>query len=104
MSSGRQASLAPTDTSAATLYTCPSGKVLVGTLRACNNSGDDGTVSVWLSHGSPDDADLIEPETALLDAQVLENSGLVMGSGDILTVQCSQEGINFVLWGLEEAA
>ena len=104
MASGRLASIYPGDTNVVNLFTCPTGKKIVATIRACNQTTDPISVNMWLSDGTYDEADVIEPTTPIQGNTVLENSGILMGEGDTLHVQTLEEGVNFIVWGLEETA
>lgn len=104
MATGRQASLYPENTNQTLLYTCPANKTAVATLRICNQDDEEITAWAWLSHGTPDEADCIEPGAPIQPASVLEDSGLIMGAGDTIYVKADATGLNFIVWALEETA
>lgn len=102
MATGRLASILPTDTTPVTIFTCPANRRYVATIRCCNAQSTTKRVNIWLAAGNPTDADYIEYQTPIVGNGILEDSGLLLGEGDTITVQAVDIGPNFVLFGLEE--
>lgn len=102
---GRLGATANASGSFVLLYQVPTESVATVTVSACNNTGSATNIYVALSlSGStePNVGDYLEYEYELLGNEVLERTGIVMGSEDILYVQSSQASSSFVAFGIQE--
>lgn len=97
--------VAPSATSATTLYTCPSGKTtVVSTVALCNTGTAD--ITVRLAH-RPAGATLTAAHYLLYDAAVAPGTtlaltwGVCMVATDVLTVYTDTATLSVSAWGDE---
>lgn len=85
-----------------TLYTVPVGTFSVATVNLCNRGTNTVTVRIAVAtSASPTNAEFIEYETSILAKGVLERTGIVCKTGELIVVRASDTGVSAVCYGIE---
>lgn len=96
---GRQDLAAGADT---TLYVVPADTFAVITVSLANRDTQNRAVRVAISDSAtPDNADFIEYDTALIGNGVLERAGLVVDAGKYVIVRSNSTAVSAVAYGIE---
>ena len=86
-----------------TLYTVPAEKLSVVAVSMCNTGGETAKVNVALSDGgNPAAGDYIEYGFSIAPSGSLERTGLVLDAGKRLIVRSTTDGVDAVVYGMEE--
>ena len=100
--------VAPSATTATTLYTVPSStQAVISTIIVCERGGSDQTFRIAVR---PDGAVLADQHYIVYDAPVLGNDivgltiGVTLGDTDVITVYGSSSTISFSVFGSEVTA
>jgi len=99
--------VAPTATTATTLYTCPaSTQTVISTITVCNQDTSAGTYRIAVR---PNGASLSAEHYIVYDASIAAKTtsaftlGLTIDSSDVITVYASSASISFNAYGSEIA-
>lgn len=99
--------VAPSATTATTLYTCPSAtQTVVSTITVCNQAGTSGTYRIAVR---PNAATLAQEHYVVYDATIAANTtaaytlGLTIDASDVITVYASSGNFSFNAYGSEIA-
>ena len=99
--------VAPSATTATTLYTCPSAtQTVVSTITVCNQAGTSGTYRIAVR---PNVATLAQEHYVVYDATIAANTtaaytlGLTIDASDVITVYASSGNFSFNAYGSEIA-
>jgi hypothetical protein len=87
------------------LYTVPVDTFTVASISLCNRSGTNISVRVAVTTTAgpttPVDSEFIEYDVVIAPKGVLERTGLVLKTGEIISVYASTTGISAVAMGIE---
>lgn len=87
-----------------TLYTVPVGTFSVVTVSLCNRGATSTTVRIAVAtNATPANDDYIEYETTVLAKGVLERTGIVVKTGELIVVRASTTDVSAVAYGIETA-
>ena len=105
MATGRLGAFNITTTSDTTVYTVPAATFSVVSVNICNrNSSTAAQIKVAVSAlATPTPAEYIEYDTSLVASGVLERTGIVMKTGDLLVVSTptGTPTLSVVVYGIE---
>lgn len=97
--------LAAVDIAAATyteIYTCPANTFAVVTVSICNRGTSASDIRLTLSDSFPPSAtDYLEFDTALVANGVLERTGIVLRSNQVISARSSASNVSIVVYGIE---
>jgi len=97
--------LAAVDMSPATyteIYTCPTNTFAVVTVSICNRGSSASDIRLTLSDSfPPTNTDYLEFDTSLSSKGVLERTGIVLRSGQIVSARSSAGSVSVVVYGIE---
>lgn len=105
MATGRLSATNITTTADTTVYTCPASTFAVVSINVLNRNAST-AVSVRIavaSAATPTPAEYIEYDTSLTASGVVERTGLVLKTGELLVVQTptATPTISVVVYGIE---
>ncbi|MBW4056700.1 MAG: hypothetical protein HIU83_15130 [Proteobacteria bacterium] len=98
---GKAALTAATNTS---IYTVPAATVATVNVNMVNTSAASIAVRLSIGTAVPATADYIEYDTIIPANGVLERSGLVMSTAEVLVARAEAAGISIRVYGFEEVA
>lgn len=102
MAIGRLAASKPAADTNTLLYSAPSGQHATATLSIGRQG--DGSELVRVAHiDSTNVGDLADEDYLEYDSNVVEITGIVIGSGESIVVRTDANTVSFVLYGFEEA-
>jgi hypothetical protein len=105
MATGRLGAFNITTTADTTVYTVPSATFSVVSVNICNrNSSTAASIRLAVAtSATPGPADYIEYDTSLVANGVLERTGIVMKTGDLLVVSTptGTPTLSVVVYGIE---
>lgn len=84
------------------VYTVPANRRATFTVRFCNRTTGDRQVRLALRTGALVNADYIEFDATIPPNGVLEDSGIMLTAGQIVTAFASATGVSCVVYGVEE--
>jgi hypothetical protein len=84
------------------VYTVPANRRATFTVSMCNRTTGDRQVRLALRSGALTAADYVEYDVTVPANGVLERSGLILTSGQIVTTYASATGMSVVVYGVEE--
>ncbi|MFN7341555.1 MAG: hypothetical protein ACK5VI_10810 [Opitutia bacterium] len=86
-----------------TVYTVPTNRRAVFTISLCNrNATAQRLVRVALQNGALSNSDYIEYDAILPAGGVLERSGVMLTSGQVLMARADAADVSCVVYGIEE--
>ena len=106
MATGRLNGVDLTNTSATSVYTCPSATFSVVSVSICNRSATAVTIRLALTvtGSTPATTDYLEYDSSLSANGVLERTGIVMTAGNQLVVTAGTgNAVSVVVVGIETA-
>lgn len=86
------------------VYTVPASMVATCNVAFCNRGADPVTVRLAVRSGAIGNADYLEYDTLVPANGVLERTGIVVGSGEVVTVRANTATVSVRVHGIEEAA
>lgn len=84
------------------VYTVPANRRAAFTVSFCNRTTGDRSVRLALRSGALVNADYVEFDAVIPASGVLERSGLMLTSGQIVTAYASATGVSVMVYGVEE--
>lgn len=84
------------------VYTVPANRRTAFTVSFCNRTAGERSVRLALRTGALVNADYVEFDAVIPANGVLERSGLMLTSGQIVTAFASATGVSCVVYGVEE--
>jgi hypothetical protein len=89
-------SVVPTANTDTTLCTIATGTTATMTISVCNTNASAVTVNITIG------GDIMEYGTSIVANGVLERTGLIAVSAEVITVRASSAGVTFRAYGIKE--